>query len=663
MHQFRTHTCAGLDTGDVGETVRLAGWVHRIRDHGGVLFVDLRDHYGMTQLLCDPDSPVFAEMEKVRSEWCIRIDGTVKARDAALVNPKIPTGEIEVFVRDLEVLGKSDELPLMVFGDQEYPEETRLRYRFLDLRREAMQANMKLRSDVVRDLRERMWDRDFREYQTPIITASSPEGARDFIVPSRLHPGKVYALPQAPQQFKQLLMVAGFDKYFQIAPCFRDEDPRADRSPTDFYQLDMEMSFVTQDDVFATIAPVVAGCFERFGGGKTVDAPETWPRIPYAEALQKYGTDKPDLRNPIEMQDVSEHFRGSGFAIFASLLEKDGTEVRAIPAPTGGSRKFCDRMNKFAQGEGLPGMGYIFWRKREDKTFEDDLEQVGALRHLFLSKVSGKEPSVELLRERANAMTRAENATAANKIADAVSAGDAERVRFLTEAYFGTHEAAGPLAKNIGPERTEAIRRQLGLGVGDAAFFLGGRASDFEAVAGRARTVIGTELGLVDQNRFAFAWIVDFPMYERDDEGRIDFSHNPFSMPQGGLAALDGDPEAVLGWQYDLACNGYELISGAIRNHEPEIMFRAFEIAGYGEDEVRKRFGGMVRAFQYGAPPHGGCAAGIDRMVMLLAEEANIREVMLFPMNQRAEDLMMGAPSEPLPGQLAELGLRRMPTE
>jgi aspartyl-tRNA synthetase len=590
MHAFRTHTCAGLTKDDVGETVRLSGWVHRIRDHGGILFIDLRDHYGMTQVLCDPDSPVFAQMEKVRAEWCIRIDGTVKARDAELVNPKIPTGEIEVFVRDMEVLGAADELPLMVFGDQEYPEETRLKYRFLDLRREQMQKNMILRSNVVRSIRNRMWEKGFHEFQTPIITASSPEGARDFIVPSRLHPGKVYALPQAPQQFKQLLMVSGFDKYFQIAPCFRDEDPRADRSPTDFYQLDMEMSFVSQQDVFDTIQPVVGGLFEEFGGGRKVDA--DWPLISYKDAALKYGTDKPDLRNPIEMQDVSGHFKGSGFAIFASLLEKEGTEIRAIPAPTGGSRKFCDRMNKFAQEQGLPGMGYIFWRDQGDGL-----------------------------------------------------------------------EAAGPLAKNIGPERTEAIRQQLGLGVGDAAFFLGGKASDFEAVAGRARTVIGEELGLIDEDRFAFAWIVDFPMYERDDDGKLDFSHNPFSMPQGGMEALEGKPEDVLGYQYDLACNGYELISGAIRNHRPEIMFKAFELAGYGKDEVEKRFGGMVKAFRYGAPPHGGCAAGIDRIVMLLADEANIREVILFPMNQRAEDLMMGAPSEPVAGQLMELGLRVVPKD
>ncbi|MCR9126621.1 MAG: aspartate--tRNA ligase [Rhodobacteraceae bacterium] len=591
MNAYRSHTCAALTAANVGETVRLSGWVHRVRDHGGVLFIDLRDHYGITQVLCDPDSPVFAQVETLRSEWCIRIDGLVKARDAALINPKLPTGEIEVFIRDMEVLGAAGELPLMVFGDQDYPEETRLRYRYLDLRREKLQRNMTLRSDVVASMRRRMWDIGFREYQTPIITASSPEGARDFLVPSRLHPGKFYALPQAPQQFKQLIMVSGFDKYFQIAPCFRDEDPRADRSPTDFYQLDLEMSFVEQQDVFDTIQPVLTGIFEEFGGGRTVD--RTWPQISYRDAALWYGTDKPDLRNPIRMQVVSEQFAGSGFAIFARLLEQEGTEIRAIPAPGGGSRKFCDRMNAFAQKEGLPGMGYIFWRDGADGM-----------------------------------------------------------------------EAAGPLAKNIGPERTEAIRQQLDLGVGDAAFFLGGKPKTFEAVAGKARTEIGRELGLIDENRFAFAWIVDFPIYEQDAEtGRIDFEHNPFSMPQGGMEALEGDPLEVLGYQYDLACNGYELVSGAIRNHRPEIMFKAFEIAGYGEDEVRKRFGGMVNAFQYGAPPHGGCAAGIDRIVMLLADEANIREVIMFPMNQRAEDVMMSAPSEPMAEQLMELGLRVIPRD
>ncbi len=632
MHAYRSHTCADLDKSNVGDTVRLSGWVHRIRDHGGVLFVDLRDHYGMTQLICDPDSPVFEQVEAVRSEWCIRIDGNVKARDAALVNPKLPTGEVEVFIRDIEVLGASKELPLMVFGDQDYPEETRLKHRYLDLRREAMQQNMTLRSDVIASMRRRMWDQKFREYQTPIITASSPEGARDFLVPSRLHPGKFYALPQAPQLFKQLIMVSGFDKYFQIAPCFRDEDPRADRSPTDFYQLDLEMSFVEQQDVFDTIQPVIQGIFEEFGSGRKVDT--EWEQISYADSALWYGTDKPDLRNPIKMQVVSDHFRGSGFAIFAKLLEQDGTEIRAIPAPGGGSRKFCDRMNAFAQREGLPGMGYIFWR--EGKIWvRKDQPQMSALAH-------------------AGALAAGEN-----WIALEVPTGEDERweERIIVEP-------AGPLSKNIGFMRTEAIRKQLGLTVGDAAFFLGGKPSAFERVAGKARTEIGNELKLTDENRFAFAWIVDFPMYEADEEtGKIDFSHNPFSMPQGGLEALQGDPLKVLGYQYDLACNGYELISGAIRNHRLDVMIAAFEKAGYDEAEVHSRFGGLVQAFQYGAPPHGGCAAGIDRIVMLLADEANIREVIMFPMNQRAEDLMMNAPSGPTSDQLMELGLRVIPQE
>ncbi len=615
-HAYRSHTCAELNKSNVGDTVRLSGWVHRVRDHGGVLFIDLRDHYGVTQVIADADSPVFAELEKVRSEWCIKIEGNVLARDESLINPNLPTGEVEVFIRGLEVLGAANELPLMVFGDQEYPEETRLKYRFLDLRRDVMQDNMKLRSDVVMSMRKRMWEKDFREYQTPIITASSPEGARDFLVPSRLHPGKFYALPQAPQQFKQLMMVAGFDKYFQIAPCFRDEDPRADRSPTDFYQLDMEMSFVEQQDVFDTIQPVLQGVFEEFGGGRKVDS--EWPQISYKEAALKYGSDKPDLRNPIEMQVVSEHFAGSGFAIFAKLLEQEGTEIRAIPAPTGGSRKFCDRMNKFAQQEGLPGMGYIFWRKQS-------ADSIAQEQGISVKEVNAK-----------------------------IKAG---------EITLG-EEAAGPLAKNIGPERTEAIRQQLGLGVGDAAFFLGGKPKAFEAVAGRARNVIGEELGLTDQDRFAFAWIVDFPIYEQDEEtGKIDFEHNPFSMPQGGMDALMGDPLDVKGYQYDLACNGYELVSGAVRNHKPEIMFKAFEIAGYGKEEVEKRFGALVNAFQYGAPPHAGCAAGVDRIVMLLADQQNIREVVMFPMNQRAEDQMMNAPSDPQSDQLMELGLRVIPQD
>jgi aspartyl-tRNA synthetase len=597
MHAYRSHTCAGLMKDHVGQTVRLSGWVHRVRDHGGVLFIDLRDHYGITQVLCDGDSPAFAALEKVRAEWVIRVDGRVKARDASLVNAKIPTGEIEVYVTEVEVLGASEELPLPVFGDTEYPEETRLTYRFLDLRRDSMHQNMMLRSNVVRWLRNAMWDQGFTEFQTPIITASSPEGARDFLVPSRLHPGKFYALPQAPQQFKQLIQVAGFDRYFQIAPCFRDEDPRADRSPTDFYQLDVEMSFVTQDDVFAAVQPVLQGLFEHFGKARRVHA--DWPRIAYRDSLKWFGSDKPDLRNPIRMQDVSPHFAGSGFAIFAKLLEQEGNEVRAIPAPKGPSgepvgRKFCDRMNAFAQQQGLPGMGYIFWREAEDG--------------------SGM-------------------------------------------------EAAGPLAKNIGPERTEAIRLQLGLEKGDAAFFLGGKPETFEPIAGRARNVIGEELGLTDKDSFRFAWIVDFPMYEKTDEGKIDFSHNPFSMPQGGLEALNGDPLDVYAYQYDLACNGYEVISGGIRNHKPEIMYKAFELAGYPNSEVDKRFGGMVKAFKYGAPPHGGCAAGIDRLVMLLADTQNIREVIMFPMNQRAEDLLMNAPSDPTNAQLRELNLRVVPKD
>ena len=478
MHAYRSQTCADLNKSNEGQTVRLSGWVHRVRDHGGVLFIDLRDHYGITQLIADSDSAAFADLDKVRAEWVISIDGRVMARDAALVNPKIPTGEIEVYVTDMRVLGAAEDLPMPVFGDVEYPEETRLTYRFLDLRREKLHKNMMLRSNVVRSLRNRMWDQGFNEFQTPIITASSPEGARDFLVPSRLHPGKFYALPQAPQQFKQLIMVSGFDRYFQIAPCFRDEDPRADRSPTDFYQLDVEMSFVEQADIFAAVQPVIQGVFEEFRPEMKV--PADWPLIAYRDSLLWFGSDKPDLRNPIRMQIVSEHFRGSGFAVFAKLLEQEGTEIRAIPAPTGGSRKFCDRMNAFAQKEGLPGMGYIFWREAEDG--------------------SGM-------------------------------------------------EAAGPLAKNIGPERTEAIRVQLGLGLGDAAFFLGGKPDAFQSVAGRARNEIGRELGLAETDTFRFAWIVDFPMYEKTDDGKIDFSHNPFSMPQGGLEALQGDPLDVYAYQ------------------------------------------------------------------------------------------------------------------
>ena len=592
MHAYRSHKCNELNKTHVGKNVRLSGWVHRVRDHGGILFIDLRDHYGITQVLADPDSAAFADVEKVRSEWVIRVDGEVKARDAELVNPKLATGEIELFIREIEVLGPAEELPLPVFGELDYPEETRLKYRFIDLRRDGLHANIVLRSKVISSIRNRMIDQGFTEFQTPILTASSPEGARDFLVPSRLHPGKFYALPQAPQQFKQLIMVAGFDRYFQIAPCFRDEDPRADRSPGEFYQLDLEMSFVEQEDVFQAIEPVMRGVFEEFGGGRPV-TPD-FPRIAYEDAMLKYGSDKPDLRNPIEMQVVSEHFAGSGFKIFAGMLEKDGTEIRAIPAPGGGSRAFCDRMNSFAQKEGLPGMGYIFWR-----------EDGGAL------------------------------------------------------------EGAGPIAKNIGPERTEAIRNQLGLKAGDAAFFLGGKPETFVDVAAKARDAIGDELGLTQKDRFDFCWIVDYPMFEWDEDAKkIDFSHNPFSMPQGGLEALETqDPLDVLGWQYDIVCNGVELSSGAIRNHRPDIMIKAFEIAGYSRQTVEEKFGGMLNAFRYGAPPHGGIAPGIDRIVMLLAGAENIREVIMFPMNQRAEDLMMQAPSEVAPQQLRELGIRLIPQD
>ncbi|MFZ9502911.1 MAG: aspartate--tRNA ligase [Beijerinckiaceae bacterium] len=587
MHRYRTHTCGQLRESDDGQLARLSGWCHRIRDHGGVLFIDLRDHYGMTQCVIDPDSPAFKLVETFRAEWCVRLDGKVRRRPAGTENADMPTGQVELYVTEAEVLGPAAELPLPVFGDQDYPEETRLRFRFLDLRRERLHRNIMLRGQVVSSLRRRMAGAGFNEFSTPILTASSPEGARDFLVPSRLHAGKFYALPQAPQQYKQLLMMAGFDRYFQIAPCFRDEDPRADRLPGEFYQLDLEMSFVTQEDVFATMEPVIRGVFEEFGGGRPVT--QNFPRIPYAEALRKYGTDKPDLRNPIVMQNVSEHFRGSNFKVFARMLEAQKNEVWAIPAPGGGSRTFCDRMNSWAQSEGQPGLGYIFWRDADGKM-----------------------------------------------------------------------EAAGPIANNIGPERTEAIRAQLSLKSGDAVFFAAGDPEKFYKFAGDARTRVGRELNLIDENRFELAWIVDFPMFEwNEDEKKVDFSHNPFSMPQGGLDALNSqDPLTIKAFQYDIACNGYELASGGIRNHKPEAMVKAFEIAGYGEETVVERFGGMYRAFQYGAPPHGGMAAGVDRIIMLLAGEQNLREVALFPMNQRAEDLLMGAPSEASNKQLRELHLR-----
>ncbi|MBK1623554.1 aspartate--tRNA ligase [Afifella marina] len=588
MHRYRSHHCGALRASDVGENVRLSGWVHRVRDHGGLLFIDLRDHYGLTQIVADPDSPAFTSAEKLRAEWCVRIDGEVKARAPEVVNPNLPTGEIEVFANEIEILSEAPELPLPVFGEPEYPEDTRLRYRFLDLRRDTLHKNIMKRSAVISRLRELMGGVGFNEFQTPILTASSPEGARDFLVPSRIHPGKFYALPQAPQQFKQLIMVAGFDRYFQIAPCFRDEDPRADRLPGEFYQLDIEMSFVTQDDVFAAMEPVMRGIFESFADGREVT--QVFPRIAYADAIRKYGTDKPDLRNPIEMQAVTQHFAGSGFKVFAGMIERDPkVEVWAIPAPGGGSRAFCDRMNSWAQGEGQPGLGYIFFRNEADK---------------------------------------------------------------LT--------GAGPVAKNIGEERTEAIRSQLGLKEGDAVFFVAGNPKIFADFAGKARDRAGRELNLIDENRFALAWIVDFPMYEWDDEEKkVDFSHNPFSMPQGGLEALETkDPLTIPAYQYDCVCNGYEIASGAIRNHKAEIMKKAFAIAGYPEEVLEEKFGGMLRALQYGAPPHGGMAAGIDRIVMLLVGAKNLREVTMFPMNQQALDLLMGAPSSVTPKQLRELSIR-----
>lgn len=592
MHPYRSHTCGELSTENAGETVRLSGWVHRVRDHGGVLFVDLRDHFGITQVVADPDSPVFRLVETLKAEYVIRVDGKVKLRDEDLVNEKIFTGKIELFIEDLEILNAAEELPMQVFGEPDFPEEIRLKYRFLDLRRESLKERILLRSKIITSLRQRMSEEGFIEFQTPILTASSPEGARDYLVPSRIHNGKFYALPQAPQQFKQFTIIAGFDKYFQIAPCFRDEDPRADRSPGEFYQLDMEMGFATQEDVFAVIEPVLQGIFEEFGNGQTVTS--KFPRIRYQDAMLRYGTDKPDLRNPIEMQIVSSHFVNSGFKIFSSLLENEGTEIRAVPAPTGGSRRFCDRINSFAQSEGLPGMGYIFWREEE-----------------------------------------------------------------------GSVVGAGPLAKNLGPERTEAIRIQLGLGKGDSAFFMGGRPSAFEAFSAKARDRIAKDLGLIKKDCFEFCWIVDFPMYERDAEtGQLDFSHNPFSMPQGGLESLESqDPTEILGYQYDIVCNGVELSSGAVRNHELITLYRAFELAGRDKRFVDRNFSGMVNSLKYGAPPHAGIAPGIERMVMLLAGVDNIREVTMFPLNQRAEDLMLGAPSEPTNVSLRELGLRLVNSE
>ncbi|MBR7619769.1 aspartate--tRNA ligase [Phenylobacterium sp. 20VBR1] len=588
MHPHRSHTCGALRSTDTGQNVRLSGWIHRKRDHGGLMFIDLRDHYGLTQLVISPETPGFDRVERLRAESVIRVDGQVLARSGDTINANLPTGEVEIRVASIDVISEAAELPLPVFGEPDYPEEIRLKHRYLDLRRETLHKNIVLRSKVIHSIRNRMIGQGFLEYQTPILTASSPEGARDFLVPSRLHPSKFYALPQAPQQFKQLLMVAGFDRYFQIAPCFRDEDLRADRS-LEFYQLDVEMSFVTQDDVFAAIEPVMHGVFEEFADGKSV-TPYPFPRIPYRDSIAWYGSDKPDLRNPIKMADVSERFRGGGFGLFARILEDAKNAVWAIPAPKGGSRAFCDRMNSWAQGEGQPGLGYIFWS-----------EDQGAW--------------------------------------------------------------GGPIAKNLGAEATDVLMKEIGLGQGDAAFFVAGDPKTFYKFAGSARTKVGTDLKLIDEDRFEFVWIVDFPMFEMNEEtNHVDFSHNPFSMPQGEMEALETkDPLDILAYQYDIVCNGYELCSGAVRNHLPELMLKAFEIAGYGPNVVEEQFGGMLNAFRHGAPPHGGLAPGIDRIVMLLAGQTAIREVIAFPLNQQGQDLLMNAPSEVDEKQLKELHIRLAP--
>jgi aspartyl-tRNA synthetase len=634
MHRYRTHTCGALREGDIGTDVRLSGWCHRIRDHGGLLFIDLRDHYGLTQCVADPDSPAFKAAEKLRAEWVVRVDGKVRRRPAGTENPELPTGAVEVFIADIEVLGPAGELPLPVFGEQEYPEEMRLKYRFLDLRRERLHANIMKRGRIIGSIRRRMKEQGFFEFQTPILTASSPEGARDFLVPSRLHPAKFYALPQAPQQFKQLVMISGFDRYFQIAPCFRDEDARADRSPGEFYQLDVEMSFVTQDDVFAAVEPVLRGVFEEFADGKPVTP--KFPRISYAASIRAFGTDKPDLRNPLMIHDATDIFRGSGFDLFAKRIAADPlVRVWAIPAPKGGNRAFCDRMNEWARSEGQPGLGYIFWRDNDEKgagpiANRTGLERVAQLRK-ELNGRGGQFVKVPLPIEEQN--------TFETLLADFLPVEVANLYRHL---------------------------RPDGLLDGDAVFFVMGRPREIYKFAGLARAKVGDELDLVEQGRFEFCWIVNFPMYEwNEEEKKVDFSHNPFSMPNYPVESFLGlepsDTEEILkilAVQYDIVCNGVELSSGAIRNHRPDVMRKAFAIAGYDESVLEQKFGGMLRALSFGAPPHGGIAPGIDRIVMLLCGEENLREVVLFPMNQRAEDLLMGAPSEVSPKQLRELHIR-----
>ncbi|MHC2335020.1 aspartate--tRNA ligase [Bradyrhizobium sp. USDA 4454] len=628
MHRYRSHTCGALRESDIDQTARLSGWVHRVRDHGGVLFVDLRDHYGITQCVADPDSPAFAEVEKFRSEWVVRIDGKVRRRPAGTDNPELPTGLVEIYIKEIEVLGPAAELPLPVFGEQEYPEDIRLKYRFLDLRREKLHQNIMTRGAVVDSMRKRMKEQGFFEFQTPILTASSPEGARDFLVPSRIHPGKFYALPQAPQQYKQLLMMSGFDRYFQIAPCFRDEDPRADRLPGEFYQLDVEMSFVEQGDVFEAMEPVITGVFEEFAKGKPVT--RGWPQISYTASIRAFGTDKPDLRNPLVIHDVTNIFRGSGFGLFARGISGDErVRIWAIPAPGAGSRAFCDRMDSWAKGEGQPGLGYIFWR-------DGDVAGAGPI-----AKNLGPQLTATLMRELNGRL------------------GEFIRLPVPVEEQNSMETLSG---ENFPLEIANRYRslRPNGLLDGDAVFFVMGIPKDIHKFAGAVRTKIGDEMNLTDKERFELAWIIDFPMFEYNEEERkVDFSHNPFSMPQGGLGALQNlDPLGVFAFQYDIVCNGYEIASGGIRNHKPEAMVKAFEIAGYGEQEVIDRFGGMYRAFQYGAPPHGGMAAGLDRIVMLLCGTNNLREISLFPMNQQAMDLLMGAPSEATPKQLKELHIR-----